>query len=247
MPVPNPTSRDPRLTVRADTADAARDLSQFFRWANDQSNQTAKTMSGALTGAVKDFSGALASAAVGTKSVSAAFSSMATSVVSRLVEMTAQALLFRLALLPFGGALGGALGFANGGRVEGFATGGLIRAGTGPRADDVLIRASRGEYVLNAAAVNYYGEHFLAALNQRLLNLRDLAGAIPQGVARPAGAFANGGPVGGGGGAVSVLPAPVNIAVVNSREELKAFMERHGNALAFAYAQKNKHKLGIPS
>jgi cell wall-associated NlpC family hydrolase/phage-related minor tail protein len=34
-----------------------------------------------------------------------------------------------------------------------FATGGPIRQGTGPKADDVLIRASRNEYVINAASV----------------------------------------------------------------------------------------------
>ena len=43
-------------------------------------------------------------------------------------------------------------GFKDGGVIEGFATGGEITQGTGPRADDVLIRVSKGEYVVNAAA-----------------------------------------------------------------------------------------------
>jgi hypothetical protein len=234
-----------RFSLFPETSAATRELGRFFDSVNRQSTAAAETVSGALTGAVNGFAGALAGVATGAKSLSAAFASLAASVLGDLIQMTAKALLFRLALLP----LGGALGFAQGGAVGAYATGGPIRAGTGPRADDVLIRASRGEYVVNAAAVNYYGEAFLAALNQRLIHARDLAAAIPQGVARPRprGAYAEGGYVGAGAAAagVSVLPAPVNVAILNDGAALRDFMERHGAAIAFDYAKKHKHELGV--
>lgn len=45
------------------------------------------------------------------------------------------------------------------------ASGGFITMGTGPRADDVPILASRGEYVVQASSVNRYGVGFMHAIN----------------------------------------------------------------------------------
>jgi TP901 family phage tail tape measure protein len=44
-----------------------------------------------------------------------------------------------------------AVGLADGGLVPGFAPGGMVTAGTGPRSDDVLVRVSRGETIVSAA------------------------------------------------------------------------------------------------
>ena len=47
----------------------------------------------------------------------------------------------------------------------GFARGGRIRGMGGPRSDSNLVRVSRGEFLHNANAVNYYGADFLSRLN----------------------------------------------------------------------------------
>lgn len=70
-----------------------------------------------------------------------------------------------------------------GGAQANMAAGGFISAGTGPRADDVHILASRGEYVTNAAAVSRYGRSFFDAVNaQRLASggaVGSFSGSIP--------------------------------------------------------------------
>lgn len=53
------------------------------------------------------------------------------------------------------------------GRGVGYARGGRIRGVGGPRADKNLIRVSRGEFLHNANAVDYYGADFFARLNDR--------------------------------------------------------------------------------
>jgi tetrahydromethanopterin S-methyltransferase subunit B len=52
-----------------------------------------------------------------------------------------------------------------GGLFSPHASGGPIEHGSGPKSDDVLIRASRGEYVMQAAAVNKYGSGMMDAIN----------------------------------------------------------------------------------
>lgn len=52
-----------------------------------------------------------------------------------------------------------------GGLFSPHASGGPITHGTGPKSDDVLIRASKGEYVMQASAVNKYGEGLMNAIN----------------------------------------------------------------------------------
>jgi TP901 family phage tail tape measure protein len=70
-------------------------------------------------------------------------------------------------------------------RLEGRAAGGPITGPGTSTSDDVLIRASTGEFVQQAVAVDYYGSAFMQALNDR----RVPKNALP--------AFAQGGPVGG--------------------------------------------------
>jgi len=47
----------------------------------------------------------------------------------------------------------------------GLAGGGYVRGPGTATSDSVLARLSRGEYVMNAAAVKYFGSQFFAALN----------------------------------------------------------------------------------
>lgn len=49
------------------------------------------------------------------------------------------------------------------------ADGGLLAGPGGPRSDNLLIRASPGEYVINAASVSHYGPGFFDSLNNRAM------------------------------------------------------------------------------
>lgn len=80
----------------------------------------------------------------------------------------------------FGGAfdfIGGLIGRKDGGPVTEVPGGGHIRGAGGPRDDKVLLRASNGEYIMNAAATSQYG-WLLESMNKgRLPALRD-GGAV---------------------------------------------------------------------
>jgi hypothetical protein len=77
--------------------------------------------------------------------------------------------------------------------------GGLITHGTGPTADDVHLMASRGEYVMRAAAVSHYGTHVMDALNAGALHPGLIGHAAGR---RAAGGLASPGPGYAGGGSV---------------------------------------------
>jgi len=68
-------------------------------------------------------------------------------------------------------------------KVGGYATGGAIHGAGSGTSDSILIRASNGEYMHNAAAVDHYGVAFMDAVNSR--TLPKLPG------------YATGGPIGG--------------------------------------------------
>lgn len=78
-----------------------------------------------------------------------------------------------------GYATGGMMGLANG---DGYS--GLIHGWGGKKADVVPIMASRGEFMQQASAVDYYGVDAMKALNERKIPREWLAG--PQQVAAPA-------------------------------------------------------------
>ena len=96
-----------------------------------------------------------------------------------------------------GGASGGGLsGWV--GKLLGFADGGLIPGGGGPRADDVLIRASSGEFMVNAAAT---------AANRPLIEAIN-AGASPRQLARVLASEASGLPAYADGGLIGRARSP---------------------------------------
>ena len=84
-------------------------------------------------------------------------------------------------------AEGGLIGYANGGLLSlanGDGYSGLIHGWGGKKADVVPIMASRGEFMQQASAVDYYGVDAMKALNERKIPREWLAG--PQQVAAPA-------------------------------------------------------------
>lgn len=90
----------------------------------------------------------------------------------------------------------GVMGFAGGGAVPGFASGGKISGPGSKTSDSILARLSRGEWVHQAQAVDFWGESFMDAVNRK-----DYSAVI-----RAMGVVARstGGPISGG-----YQPAPV--------------------------------------
>jgi hypothetical protein len=80
----------------------------------------------------------------------------------------------------------------------GMAEGGLIKKGRGPRADDVHIRASKGEYVSPADSVRHYGSEVYEAMRRRAVP-RGIFSGIPSVASRTpsSGRYAEGGLVAG--------------------------------------------------
>lgn len=89
--------------------------------------------------------------------------------------------------IPWGMATGGFVGYAGGGLMHlasGDGYSGLIHGWGGKKADVVPIMASRGEFMQQASAVDYYGVDAMRALNERKIPREWLQG--PQQVAAPA-------------------------------------------------------------
>lgn len=81
--------------------------------------------------------------------------------------------------IPWGMATGGLVGYANGGLLSlanGDGYSGLIHGWGGKKADVVPIMASRGEFMQQASAVDYYGVDAMKALNERKIPREWLAG-----------------------------------------------------------------------
>lgn len=105
---------------------------------------------------------------------------------------------------------GAALGFADGGKIPG--------SSPTPTADNLLIRATAGEWIQPVSSVQYYGAQVMEAIRQRMIP-RDFFSNIklPSMPAfRPSYAFADGGSV-SGGYSVSV---PVSISGVDNARSI---------------------------
>lgn len=81
--------------------------------------------------------------------------------------------------IPWGMATGGFVGYAGGGLMHlasGDGYSGLIHGWGGKKADVMPIMASRGEFMQQASAVDYYGVDAMSALNERKIPREWLAG-----------------------------------------------------------------------
>lgn len=109
-----------------------------------------------------------------------------------------------------GMADGGAVGFAGGGRVRGPGT---------SRSDSIPARLSRGEYVIQARAVDHYGPGLFDALNRMRLRLGDIGRGynmgglvdVLSGSLMPPLRYADGGMVVAGASGGSLRPVNINI------------------------------------
>ena len=140
------------------------------------------------------------------------FKGMAVSIMRDISNMIIKMMLFN-AIKSAASAMG--FGFADGGPVGGYATGGhVIGPGTGT-SDSIPAWLSNNEFVMTARTVDHYGVGFMTAINQRKL---------PK--------FANGGRVGGGGsqsytGLLSrQANGDISVKVINNGEPMDAKVSR---------------------
>jgi possible bacteriophage tail protein len=140
------------------------------------------------------------------------FKGMAVSIIRDISNMIIKMMLFN-AIKSAASSMG--FGFADGGPVGGYATGGhVIGPGTGT-SDSIPAWLSNNEFVMTARTVDHYGVGFMTAINQRKL---------PK--------FANGGRVGGGGspsytGLLNrVDGGNISVKVINNGEPMEARVSR---------------------
>lgn len=140
------------------------------------------------------------------------FKGMAVSIMRDISNMIIKMMLFN-AIKSAASAMG--FGFADGGPVGGYATGGhVIGPGTGT-SDSIPAWLSNNEFVMTARTVDHYGVGFMTAINQRKL---------PK--------FANGGRVGGGGSPsyTGLLnrgdSGNISVKVINNGEPMEARVSR---------------------
>lgn len=105
---------------------------------------------------------------------------------------------------------GAALGFADGGKIPG--------SSPTPTADNILIRATAGEWIQPVASVQYYGAQVMEAIRQRLIPRNFFDGfkmpSLP--AYRPAYGYAQGGSVSGG----YTVSVPVSISGADNARSL---------------------------
>jgi len=145
--------------------------SQFFQDLNNSAVDVARNIQDAFSNAFQSFTS-------GTQTAGDAFKSFAIQILQQIQQISTQIatkLFFGALFNPLQGALsgggggfGGLFGFAKGGFVKGYASGGYVSEGSGMM-DDVPAMLSKGEYVLNRRAVKSiqqaYGTGFLESLN----------------------------------------------------------------------------------
>ena len=142
------------------------------------------------------FSSAFQSIASGASSAGDAFAGMAQSILDSISQMSfdmASKMMFS------------SMGFARGGLVKGYQSGGLVTGGSGHK-DDVLTKMQGGEFVIRKSAVNKLGVGVLNSINGYATGGRTpSAGKM---LAIGAGAAALGGVLRGGGQSAGPKPLP---------------------------------------
>jgi hypothetical protein len=123
-----------------------------------------------------------------------------------------------------------------------FAEGGLV-PGAPSRRDNRLAAVATGEYVVRTDAVSHYGADVFEAMNRMAVPRSWLAGFGRP--VRPSAAF---GFAGGGlvGDAPHIEAPKVNIAILNTRGEMREWMESaEGQRVAFDAVSKRTMELGV--
>ena len=142
------------------------------------------------------FSSAFQSIASGASSAGDAFAGMAQSILDSISQMSfdmASKMMFS------------SMGFARGGLVKGYQSGGLVTGGSGHK-DDVLTKMQGGEFVIRKSAVNKLGVGVLNSINGYATGGR--APSTGKMLAIGAGAAALGGVLRGGGQSAGPKPLP---------------------------------------
>ena len=129
--------------------------------------------------------------------------------------------------------------------LKGFNEGGLI-PGSPSSTDNRIARVATGEYIVNAGSVAHYGASLFEALNRRSLPRMSMDNLhLPS----PSSgfAFATGGLVGPSAAneADSARQIGVNVAVINTRQDMRDFMQKEGKKHVVDIVSGAAWKLGI--
>ena len=144
------------------------------------------------------FADAFQSIASGAASAGDAFAGMAQSILDSISKMSfdmASKMMFQ------------SMGFARGGLVKGYQSGGLVTGGSGHK-DDVLTAMQGGEFVIRKSAVNKLGVDTLNAINGYATGGKTKGPGMGKMLAIGAGAAALGGILRGGGQSAGPKPLP---------------------------------------
>lgn len=201
-------------------------------------------ITGSITGAIDGVSNSLTDVIMGTKSWGQAFREVASQVVSQLIQMTIRMILFNGIFKSIGMAIGGPAGAVIGtpsfaGR---FAGGGLV-PGAPSRTDNRLAAVATGEFVMPSDATAYYGAGAMEAIRRMRVPRSWLAGFGRPVMPRAAFGFAAGGLV---GDAPRIEAPKVNIAILNTRGEMREWMESaEGQRVAFDAVSRRTMEMGV--
>ena len=228
-------------------------MGQLREWAvsfGTTSQQIGQALTQNIGTAVNGISNGISNLVLGTGTWADAMRNAASAIIQDLIRMAVQMAVVKLLMMaiPGFGQAGAVAGMVP---IPGFASGGLI-PGTPSDRDNRLAMVATGEHVTNARAVSYYGAGILDAFN-RMAIPREAAlaafGSYSGPVARSASlGFASGGLVGAGAltGGISVSAAPVNVAILNTRAEMRDWAQSaEGKRVVFDAVSKRTMELGM--
>ncbi len=173
--------------VKKAVDDGKENVSVFGEIANDFVNANAKMSKGILSG----ISGQLNELfLLGKKRIKGLFVASKAAAIAEATINIARAISNSIGAKGFFGIAEGALAASAAtiqlakivGTTLGFRDGGQIQEGTGPKADDVLVRVSKGEFIQPADATQFYGPEFMELLRKRAIPrdaIRNLSGSLP--------------------------------------------------------------------
>ncbi|MFZ2643470.1 MAG: hypothetical protein WA117_20935 [Verrucomicrobiia bacterium] len=229
-----------------------KDFSDRIRTAKEDAVDFGNRLGDAAVNGLNSLSQGFTDAIMGAKSLDEAMADVARSVVNELLNMAIKAALFAavFAMLGGGGGFAGGIGtffgLKDGGIVR--AAGGFVSGPGGPRGDAIPAMLSDGEAVLPAGVVAQNPD-FIRSMISGAVNLRNIAAELPAAIAAPIGdprALLGAG--GGFNGTVNVSPAPVSVAVLNSTEQVRAFLESaEGRKVLYNIQRGHMLDLGLTS
>lgn len=169
---------------------------RFARELHESKDQIIEDIEGIKVDGLNALNDELVNAIMGAESLGAAFKNVANQIIADLLRIAIRQAIIK----PLASALG--FGFADGGEIPGFASGGMFAGPGGPRSDSLLARVSPGEFIINAESTRRYLPLIAAINDNRLPGFAD-GGPVPGRLSLPS--ISNASLQRGGNGGVTVI------------------------------------------